>query len=168
MRLPVIAILLGLPLLLPAQEEDRKPSPFPEKNREREAAARKAAAARPKRESRSNTTADRADSSANEPGVGKAAYFVAKGGHSVTASGSASNAGEMVAAHASYPLGSRAIVTNLANGKSVEVKIVDRISDPRRIISVSEAAARQLGFLDAGVANVKVEPVRGGNAPAKP
>jgi rare lipoprotein A len=73
-----------------------------------------------------------------------------------------------VAAHATYPLGSRARVTNLANGKSVEVEIVDRFPSTKRIINVSEEAARQLGFIQAGSAEVRVEPVRRGAASHTP
>jgi len=68
---------------------------------------------------------------------------------------------ELVAAHASYPLGSRVKVTNVANGKSVEVRIVGRFSNSsRRIINVSESAARQLDFIKAGTAEVRIEPAR--------
>ncbi len=173
MKLPLIAIFLMLGLPLWAQEEDRKPSPFPEKNREREAAAKKSpAVSRPKRTAgaRARTEgADRADpAAAQRASIGQACFFSSKRGRAVTASGVDANADELVAAHATYALGSRVMVTNLANGKGVEVRIVDRLPDSRRIISVSEAAARQLGFYDAGIADVRVELVRAGGPPEKP
>ena len=64
-----------------------------------------------------------------------------------------------MAAHATYPFGSRVKVTNLANGKTVEVQIVDRLPVSSRIINVSEAAARQLGFIAAGTAEVRLDVV---------
>lgn len=75
-----------------------------------------------------------------------------------TASGEIYDESAMTAAHKSLPLGSRARVTNLMNGSSVEVRINDRgpfIAG--RIIDLSRAAARALGILEAGVALVRVE-----------
>jgi rare lipoprotein A len=174
MRVPLIVLSVILPLPLHAQEEERKPSPFPDKNREREVAAKKRAASLGRKrtagaQSRTDASADRDDATAAEgASTGKACFFSSKPGYAVTASGVDANADELVAAHATYALGSRVRVTNLANGKAVEVKIIDRLPDPRRIISVSEAAARELGFFEAGLANVKVEVVRESVPPDKP
>jgi rare lipoprotein A len=173
MRVPLIVLSVILPLPLHAQEEDRKPSPFPDKNREREAAAKKRAASLSRKrtsgaQSRTGASADRDDATAEGASTGKACFFSSRPGHGVTASGVEANADDLVAAHATYALGSRIKVTNLANGKAVEVKIIDRLTDPRRIVSVSEAAARELGFVEAGLANVKVEVVRESALPDKP
>jgi rare lipoprotein A len=63
----------------------------------------------------------------------------------------------MIAAHRTLPFGSRVRVTNLGNGRSVVVVIVDRGPFARgRIIDVSPVAADALGFRRAGVANVTV------------
>ena len=65
---------------------------------------------------------------------------------------------EMVAAHRTLPLGSKARVVNLANGREAVVQITDRGPYGRgRIIDVSRCAARQLGLLDSGTARVRVE-----------
>jgi rare lipoprotein A len=49
-------------------------------------------------------------------------------------------------------------VTNLANGKSVEVRINDRVPfDKIRIIDLSRAAARALGMIKSGIAKVRVD-----------
>jgi peptidoglycan lytic transglycosylase len=49
-------------------------------------------------------------------------------------------------------------VTNLANGKSVEVRINDRGPFGKgRIIDVSRAAARALGMVGSGITAVRVE-----------
>ena len=49
-------------------------------------------------------------------------------------------------------------VTNLSNERSVVVRITDRGPHGRgRLIDLSQAAARQLDMLRAGVAQVRVE-----------
>ena len=64
----------------------------------------------------------------------------------------------MTAAHPKLPFGSLVEVTNLANGKSVKVRINDR--GPyvgARIIDVSMAAAAELDFVNAGLVEVRVQ-----------
>jgi rare lipoprotein A len=52
-------------------------------------------------------------------------------------------------------------VTNLGNGRSVVVTVIDRGPFVRgRIIDVSRRAARELGFLRDGTARVRVEALR--------
>lgn len=80
-----------------------------------------------------------------------------------TASGERFDSAEMVAAHRTYPLGTRLRVTNLQNGRSVIVRIIDRMG-PRRgpraaVIDLSRAAAERLAFIKAGKARVKMEVV---------
>ncbi len=65
---------------------------------------------------------------------------------------------DMTAAHRSLPLGTRVMVTNLAGGRSVEVRINDRGPFAKgRIIDLSYAAARILGLIGPGTARVSVE-----------
>ena len=74
-----------------------------------------------------------------------------------TASGKPFNQHALTAAHPHLPLGTRVQVTNLANGKAVEVTINDRGPHRRgRIIDLSRAAARHLAMEGEGVARVKV------------
>jgi rare lipoprotein A len=64
----------------------------------------------------------------------------------------------MTAAHKTLPLPSYVRVTNLENGKSVIVRVNDRgpfYSD--RVIDLSFAAAKKLGYAEAGTARVRVE-----------
>ena len=76
----------------------------------------------------------------------------------LTASGEVFNQEKFTAAHRTLPWGSRVKVTNLANGKSVEVRINDRGPFGKgRIIDVSRAAARILGLVASGIASVRVE-----------
>jgi rare lipoprotein A len=64
----------------------------------------------------------------------------------------------LTAAHRSLPLGSSVRVVNLANGRSVVVKIVDRGPFVRgRVIDVSTAAAGALGFRARGLTRVRLE-----------
>ncbi len=73
----------------------------------------------------------------------------------------------MSAAHPTLPVPSYARVTNLANGKSVVVRVNDRgpfLHD--RIMDLSYAAAHKLGYVNQGSAEVEVESLTGeGNAP---
>jgi len=66
----------------------------------------------------------------------------------------------LIAAHRTLPFGTHVRVTNLANGRSATVVVVDRGPFIRsRIIDVSTSAANVLGFRQAGLARVKVEVV---------
>jgi rare lipoprotein A len=79
-----------------------------------------------------------------------------------TASGERFDKHKLTAAHRTLPFGARVRVTNTRNRRSVEVRINDRgpYAGRGRIIDVSEAAARQLGMIDAGVVPVIVEVLR--------
>ena len=81
-----------------------------------------------------------------------------------TASGERFDLRKLTAAHRTLPLGTWVRVTNTRNGKTVEVRINDRgpYGGRGRIIDVSEAAARQLDMIDAGVVPVVVEILPGG------
>ncbi len=74
-----------------------------------------------------------------------------------TASGERFNMHALTAAHRTLPLGTRVRVTNLANGRVVEVRINDRgPSIPNRIIDLSYGAARALEAVGAGVFRVRI------------
>jgi rare lipoprotein A len=77
-----------------------------------------------------------------------------------TASGEIFNHELLTAAHRSLPLGTKVRVTNVTNGKSVEVKVNDRgpYADGR-IIDLSRAAARALGMIEDGLAEVRLETI---------
>ena len=83
-----------------------------------------------------------------------------------TASGVRFNTHAMMAAHRTLPFGTKVRVTNLANQKSVVVKIMDRGPYAKgRIIDLSLAAAEQLGMTQAGTAQVQLE-ILGSAAPS--
>jgi rare lipoprotein A len=76
----------------------------------------------------------------------------------MTASGERFDKHKLTAAHRTLPMGTMVRVTNTHNGKSVVVRINDRGPySKKRIIDLSEAAARELGMIDAGVAPVQLE-----------
>ena len=77
----------------------------------------------------------------------------------MTASGERFDRHAMTAAHRSLPFGTRVRVTNQHNGRSVVVRINDRgpYGGHGRIIDLSEAAARELHMIDAGVVPVTLE-----------
>jgi rare lipoprotein A len=74
-----------------------------------------------------------------------------------TANGERYNMHAMTAAHPTLPLSAVVRVTNLDNGRSIVVRINDRGPFARgRIIDVSQAGARALGFEARGTARVRV------------
>lgn len=82
----------------------------------------------------------------------------------LTANGEVFDMTSLTAAHPTLPLPSYARVTNLANGKSVIVRVNDRGPyHGNRLIDVSNTAARLLEFRDNGIGRVRVEYV--GRAP---
>jgi rare lipoprotein A len=90
---------------------------------------------------------------------GKATYYSDKFNGRETASGAMMNQKAMTAASPNLPLGTKAKVTNMKTGKSVDVKINDR-SPPRKshVIDLSKRAAADLGIdHHDGTAPVKVE-----------
>lgn len=78
------------------------------------------------------------------------------------ADGSIYDMEQITAAHKTLPLGSWVRVTNLKNGKEIDVRITDRgpFIDGR-VIDLSRAAARVLDVLDPGTAPVRVEVLQG-------
>jgi rare lipoprotein A len=90
---------------------------------------------------------------------GLATFYGAEQQGGPTASGERFDRARFTAAHRTLPLGTRVRVTNTRNGRSVEVRINDRgpYGGHGRIIDLSEAAARRLDMIDAGVVPVTVE-----------
>jgi rare lipoprotein A len=77
-----------------------------------------------------------------------------------TASGEKMDANALAAAHRTLPFGTEVLVENLANHKSVVVRINDR--GPfvgGRVIDVTRGAAARLGMISSGTARVKVSVV---------
>jgi rare lipoprotein A len=84
-------------------------------------------------------------------GRGSASYYAAKFDGRRTASGERFDNGAMTAAHRTLPFGTLVRVTNIANGRSVIVRINDRGPFTRgRMIDLSRAAAAELGLVTRG------------------
>jgi peptidoglycan lytic transglycosylase len=86
--------------------------------------------------------------------VGRASWYALT---SRTASGEQMNPNALTAAHRSLPFGTKVLVENLGNGRSVVVRINDR--GPfvgGRVIDLSKAAAAQIGMVGSGTANVRI------------
>ena len=97
-----------------------------------------------------------------ETRVGLASFYGREFHGRKTASGARFDMNAMVAAHPSYPFGTRLRVTNLANGRSVTVRVVDRgpsqeLRADGLIIDVSRRAAEVLQFIQQGRTRVRVE-----------
>src|SRR5262245_9222133 len=89
---------------------------------------------------------------------GWCSYYGREFFHRRTASGERLDPDELTAAHRTLPFGTRVRVTNLANGKRVVVRINDRGPFKKgRVLDVTPAAARRLGFTQAGLAHVRLD-----------
>lgn len=99
---------------------------------------------------------------------GLASYYGRAFEGKTTASGRTFDPDHLVAAHPSWPFGTRVRVTSLDNGRSVIVRVIDR--GPTRkyvrqgvIIDLSKGAARKLGFVRDGREPVRLEVLQWGN-----
>lgn len=98
---------------------------------------------------------------------GTASYYANRFQNRKTANGEIFDQKKLTAACNVLPLGTWIKVTNLKNKRSVVVKVNDRLHGKmKRAVDLSREAARQLGFLNAGLAKVKVE-VMGKKKPAQ-
>jgi rare lipoprotein A (peptidoglycan hydrolase) len=95
------------------------------------------------------------------PLVGLASWYGPERHGQQTASGEVFDMYAYVAAHPNLPFGTYVRVTNLENGRTVVVRIVDRGPHrPDRVIDLSYGAAQALGMVDKGIVPVRVEVVR--------
>ena len=92
--------------------------------------------------------------------VGVASWYGSDFHGRPTSSGEIYDMYQLTCAHNTLPLGTMVMVTNLENGKSVELKVNDRGPFVKeRIIDLSYAAARMIGMWEKGTAQVKVETI---------
>jgi len=102
-----------------------------------------------------------------ETQVGYATFYAQKFQGQTTASGTKFDNQRAVAAHRTYPFGTVVRVTNIRNGKSVNVVIVDRgpYGKNRRegtVIDLSQKAAQNIGIIREGQARVRVDVLKWG------
>lgn len=97
-----------------------------------------------------------AESEFSQKGI--ASWYGKKWHGKKTASGAIFNMHLFTAAHKTLPLGTKVKVTNVRNGRSVKVLVIDRGPYVKnRIIDLSRAAAIELGLLRKGVGMVRLE-----------
>jgi rare lipoprotein A len=93
--------------------------------------------------------------------VGLASWYGIERQGKPTASGERFDLHKLTAAHRKLPLGTTVRVTNLSNLKSAILRVNDRGPGPaERIIDLSWAAAKLLGFVGAGLTMVRVEVIQ--------
>lgn len=104
-----------------------------------------------------------AQEKAKSPNMGIASYYAEKFHGRRTASGEIFDNTAMTAAHNTLPLGTFIKVTNIRNNRWVVVKVTDRLhAANRRIVDLTQAAAKKLGFIHWGLTRVRVEVVSKG------
>lgn len=90
-------------------------------------------------------------------GGGVASYYADKFNGRRTASGEAFSNAALTAAHRTLPFGTRLLVTNPANGKSVVVRVNDRGPfHGSRVLDLSKSAASRLGLVARGSGRVEL------------
>lgn len=90
--------------------------------------------------------------------MGKASYYSDRFQGSKTASGELYDRAKYTAAHRTLKFGTKIRVTNLANDKSVVVAVNDRGPfKPERVVDLSYIAAEEIGAIQSGIIDVKVE-----------
>ena len=104
------------------------------------------------------TTPQAPDATYEAVGQGVASYYAASFAGNRTASGERFDPDALTCAHRSLPLGTMLRVTNIANGRSVTVRVNDRGPFTRgRVLDMSLAAARDIGMVRSGKAMVRLE-----------
>lgn len=94
------------------------------------------------------------------PSVGQASWYGPNFHGLATASGEAFDMNALTAAHRTLPLGTRVLVRNLGNDRTVVVEINDRGPYIQgRDIDLSYGAARALGMVKPGVVRVEITPL---------
>lgn len=88
---------------------------------------------------------------------GKATYYHSKFNGRRTTSGEVYSNKKFTAAHLKLPFGTMVTVTNVDNGRTVDVKVNDRGPHSKfYIIDLSQAAAKKIGIFGKGVGNVEI------------
>ena len=96
--------------------------------------------------------------------TGKASFYADKFEGKPTASGEKYKHSKLTAAHKTLPFGTKIRVTNLANNQTVEVTVNDRGPYVEgRVVDLSKSAAEKLGYVNIGLADVKVEVIDAGD-----
>ncbi|AZQ61983.1 SPOR domain-containing protein [Flammeovirga pectinis] len=88
--------------------------------------------------------------------MGKASYYPDDRNGSITEGGYKYDMNAMTGSHKYFPFGSIISVRNVNNGKTINVKIIDRPYTSKRILDVTYAAAQKLDIIGRGPVTVEV------------
>ena len=95
--------------------------------------------------------------------TGIATYYASQFEGNVTATGETFHHSDLTAASNYFALNTWVKVTNILTGKSIVVRINDRMhprmSEKGRVLDLTLTGAKQLRIVNRGVAKVKIEPV---------
>ena len=90
--------------------------------------------------------------------TGTASFYATRFDGRKTASGQVFSNKQLTAASNHYKLGTRLRVTNLTNKQTVIVTVNDRMeAGSRRLVDLTQQAAKQLCFLNSGLCKVEIE-----------
>ena len=105
-------------------------------------------------------TASSATTASTKSQLGTASYYGKGFAGRPTANGEIFDPTQMTCAHRTLPFGTWLKVTNLGNGKSVVVRVNDRGPfTKRRVLDLSEGAAKKLDMMGIGTAHVRLDVV---------
>lgn len=100
---------------------------------------------------------EKADDVVTAVTTGEASYYSSSLVGNYTANGEIYDETQLTAAHKELPFGTKVQVTNLKNGKTVIVRINDRLSRvSSRSIDLSKAAAEEIEMIRDGVVDVEI------------
>ncbi|MBU3677439.1 MAG: septal ring lytic transglycosylase RlpA family protein [Chitinophagaceae bacterium] len=92
--------------------------------------------------------------------TGTASYYHPKFEGRKTATGEVFSQKGLTAASNHYPLGTHLKVTNPSNGKSIVVRVNDRMAkNSTRVLDLTQRGARELCFIEKGLCKVLIEPL---------
>ena len=149
-----------------AADPELKASPIVIQAPQKESTTQKKKRIHPIKLRKLKTDQDAPDGSATDSGSsdvlsterGEASYYAEFFNGRTTASGTIFSNDDMTAAHRTMKFGSRVRVTNMDNGKSIEVEITDRGPYAKgRIIDLTREGFSRLDNISRGVMPVKVE-----------
>jgi rare lipoprotein A len=90
--------------------------------------------------------------------VGIASWYGKESLGNDTSSGQLYDMNSLTCAHPSLPMGTKVLITNLENSRSVILTVNDRGPGiANRMVDVSRLAAERLGFLGAGLTRVRLQ-----------
>jgi len=93
--------------------------------------------------------------------IGVASFYSDKFIGKKTANGEIFSQEKLTCAHNTFPFGTKILVTNLTNQKSVVLRVNDRLHHRNpRLVDLTRAGAKKLGFNKAGIIKVRVEKLR--------